>query len=512
MVGPSAQHALMNKPDILSRLESCTNLPTPPDVATRIIDLAKDPEADIGKLADIIRMDPALTAKILRVTNSPMYALRRKTENLRQAIMLLGLNGTLSLALTFSLATAMRGDSRQGFNYDLFWRRSLASATCCRRLGMAIDMNNGEELFLAALLQDIGMLVLDKMDPEFYQSLDVDQSDHTSLQAMEIELLGADHAAIGGWILFKWGVPEYLQYGVLGSHDPASVVAEEDYGQFIECVSVSGPLVDAMSNQEDEQTLLATLGDAAKRLDIEQTRLAELLEQLNADFEEASSLFTTDLKGYQCTEGLMDQARETLILRNLQIIQQSDHMQRATEQLEARTRDLEEKSRRDGLTGLFNRVYLDQATEKEFELAKSHDWPLTVMFVDLDHFKSVNDTYGHPAGDEVLKTAAKLLIDGTRDDDVVARYGGEEFVIILTGTGESGARVVAERLVNAFRSTSHPVEEGKEIVVTASVGMAVMGGSQNFETAVELVTSADKAVYGAKMQGRDRYVVYGDEQ
>ena len=103
----------------------------------RILDLSQDPDVDIGKVADVVSMDPALTAKILRIANSPIYAIRRKTENLRQAIMLLGLNGTLTMALSFSLAASMHNNARQGFDYNLFWRRSLAAATCARRLSVA---------------------------------------------------------------------------------------------------------------------------------------------------------------------------------------------------------------------------------------------------------------------------------------------------------------------------------------------------------------------------------------
>ena len=234
-----AHTSLLDK-QFLDRLEKCTNLPSPPAIAMRILDLSQDPDVDIGKVADIISMDPALVTKILRIANSPIYAIRRKIENLRQAIMLLGLDGTLTMALSFSLANSMHNNACQGFDYNHFWRRSLAVATCCRRLSIVAGLNASEEMFLAGLLQDVGMLALDKLQPDFYQNLGVDQADHVRLQEKERELLGADHAVIGAWLMHKWRLPESFQYMLLGSHDLDLVDPEHVNMPNARCAMVSG--------------------------------------------------------------------------------------------------------------------------------------------------------------------------------------------------------------------------------------------------------------------------------
>ena len=236
--------------------------------------------------------------------------------------------------------------------------------------------------------------------------------------------------------------------------------------------------------------------------------LTVMLETLNKDFMETAMLFETDLTDYGLSEALIDQAKETLMLRNMQLIRQSDCLLDESKDLEDRTRALEERASRDGLTGLYNRAYLDEVIEKEFEMAKAHDWPLAIMFIDLDHFKHVNDTYGHQAGDDILVETARVLSKGTRDDDVVARFGGEEFVIVLRGCGEKPARVLTERMVNTFRKTKHPIKGSEEIVVTASIGFAVMGDGNNFADVKALINAADVAVYEAKSQGRDCSVMY----
>ncbi len=497
--------------ELRARLENCTNLPSPPTVALRIIDLSNDLNVDIGKVADVVSMDPALSAKLLRISNSPIYALRRKTENLHQAITLLGLNGTLTLALSFSLAATMNNNAGQGFDYNAFWRRSLASATTCRRFGLAINLRKGEELFLAGLLQDIGMLVIDKMDPEFYKELAADQGNHLELSASEAATLGADHAVIGGWIMEHWGMPNYLIESVMQSHNREPSADDEMMQEFLDCISLSGPLVDAMHAQDESLGLDVTAAQVKERLGITDEKFRQMMEALEQDFHEAADLFDTDLSDYSFSDTLLDRAKEALIMKNLETMQKAEKLQETAEMLESKTQVLEEKTRRDGLTGVFNRAYLDERIAKEFAMANERGWPMVVMFVDLDHFKQVNDTYGHQAGDQVLQTTARALVDATRDEDVVARYGGEEFVVIAPGQGDETARVIADRLVTMCRQMKHKLAGGHEISVTTSVGVAVLNGQCEFTTVEEILEAADKAVYAAKESGRNRFVIYGDQ-
>ena len=114
-------------PELRKQLESCKNLPTPPGVANKIIRLANDPEADMTRIAEVLALDPAITAKILRIANSPMYARQRKTENLRQALMVIGLNATISLALSFSLLKLVAEENAKAAGWTT---RSTGAARC----------------------------------------------------------------------------------------------------------------------------------------------------------------------------------------------------------------------------------------------------------------------------------------------------------------------------------------------------------------------------------------------
>lgn len=153
---------------------------------------------------------------------------------------------------------------------------------------------------------------------------------------------------------------------------------------------------------------------------------------------------------------------------------------------------------RDSLTGVFNRRYFEMQFEREMNLAERTEQPLTVIVVDLDHFKSINDTYGHGAGDDVLRSVARLMKSRLRNFDTLARYGGEEFFIILPRTNTETALIVAERL----RKTVAEAEFSQCGSVTVSLGVATY--PTHASTSVELRTIADRALYSAKREGRNR--------
>ncbi|HAO31964.1 MAG TPA: GGDEF domain-containing protein, partial [Candidatus Competibacteraceae bacterium] len=138
--------------ELEQRLGFCGNLPTLPAVALKVIELANNPEVHLNDVARVIAMDPALVTKLFRAANSPLYGLRRKPANLRQALSVLGLQGTLALALGFSLMASSRGLRGLPLDLDQFWRRSLLAATASRALGERLKLKNLEELFLAGLL------------------------------------------------------------------------------------------------------------------------------------------------------------------------------------------------------------------------------------------------------------------------------------------------------------------------------------------------------------------------
>ncbi len=156
----------------------------------------------------------------------------------------------------------------------------------------------------------------------------------------------------------------------------------------------------------------------------------------------------------------------------------------------------------DPLTSIYNKRHLLDRLCGEFSFAKRKGVPLSLIMFDIDHFKNVNDTYGHPAGDFVLMRLTKLAQSIIRDEDLFARYGGEEFTIVLKDTGKEGAEVLGERLRSLIEEHEF-VFEGQVIPVTVSVGVATLD-KDSYETEEDLISGADKCLYASKNSGRNR--------
>jgi two-component system, cell cycle response regulator len=165
-----------------------------------------------------------------------------------------------------------------------------------------------------------------------------------------------------------------------------------------------------------------------------------------------------------------------------------------------------ESALRDGLTKAFNKKYFTDRLESEFTFAIRHQSPLVLVMFDIDHFKKVNDTHGHQAGDLVLSEISTLLTAALRAEDVFARYGGEEFAVICRGTDLTQASIVGERMRKAVE-THRFTFEGTHIPVTISVGIAGLPDAA-VKDATDLVARADKALYQSKHGGRNRVTIH----
>jgi diguanylate cyclase (GGDEF)-like protein len=162
---------------------------------------------------------------------------------------------------------------------------------------------------------------------------------------------------------------------------------------------------------------------------------------------------------------------------------------------------------RDGLTGLFNKTYVHQRLDEEFYRSKRYDHDLSLMMIDLDNFKALNDRFGHAVGDHLLRYFSQVIADTIRPSDIAARYGGEEFLIILPETRKEEAQTVAERLLNRISLYPFRVDSRKEDVpFTISIGVTAY--PDHGESAEDLVVLADQALYQAKKDGKNKVAIF----
>jgi diguanylate cyclase (GGDEF)-like protein len=178
---------------------------------------------------------------------------------------------------------------------------------------------------------------------------------------------------------------------------------------------------------------------------------------------------------------------------------------RKNQDLESLNKEFRELAIRDGLTGLFNYRYAQERLEEEFDRATRFERELSVLFIDLDHFKFFNDAHGHQAGDEVLQILSGLMTKSVRESDTLARWGGEEFIVIALETAEEDACRLAERIRKAVIEHAFPNAEQQPLgMISLSIGVA--SRSNGTETYEKLLRLADDAVYSAKDAGRNRTV------
>ncbi len=201
----------------------------------------------------------------------------------------------------------------------------------------------------------------------------------------------------------------------------------------------------------------------------------------------------------------LHEKKRQLELKNRELNQLNDKLHEEISKRKKAEKELLFQVIRDPLTGLFNRRYLEESLEREISKANRQNISLGLIMLDADHFKNFNDTYGHLAGDTVLKHLSKLLIKNSRREDIACRYGGEEFVLVLPGTNRKVARQRAEDLRTIVQNGEAIHHRSKLLPnITISLGIALL--PDHGKTAIELITEADKALYQAKENGRNQVI------
>ncbi|MFA6960339.1 MAG: diguanylate cyclase [Opitutaceae bacterium] len=231
----------------------------------------------------------------------------------------------------------------------------------------------------------------------------------------------------------------------------------------------------------------------------------ELLRTAREKNCETPVIFLTADSSEQVDEAAMEAGASDYLVKGEITPRMLERSIRYSLKLGAAMRELRLLATRDALTGLINRRSFDALLTGEVDRARRFGHPLSLVMLDLDHFKTINDTRGHAAGDTVLAAAARVIESEARNIDRVARIGGEEFAVLLMETDPVDALAVAQRMVEAMRSHPAMLADGSTLALTVSAGVATL--SQVNDSEASLMAAADKALYAAKRAGRDRVVL-----
>jgi diguanylate cyclase (GGDEF)-like protein len=230
-----------------------------------------------------------------------------------------------------------------------------------------------------------------------------------------------------------------------------------------------------------------------------------LLAEIGKQTKETASLFEINLGSAADYEAILKRANDALVDLTLQSQAHATALQQQASTLSQQNEQLRARAETDALTGLANRARFDQVLAEQFHMAEEGGRPLSLLLLDVDKFKAINDLYGHQVGDKVLSALGKLLATAARAQDLAARYGGEEMVLVLPNTAKPSAAAIAESIRRAIcaRPLSVGGATGTGLPVTASIGVATYEPAGPLKAAAHLVKAADLAVYAAKHAGRN---------
>lgn len=301
---PASGSLIQLDPGLAEKLRYSDRLPTLPSVAVRLIELAQNPDSTVTDLLALVEKDPATAARIVRRANSAFYGRRVPVETLREAVIYLGFTPTLSLALAITLVPVLLKDPMRGLNHEHYWRRSLISAAAGRLIGMNIVRGEAEPLFLAALLQDIGMLVIHRVFPGTYVMDLAEQKDHTHVIAVERRKLHSDHARIGAWLLDQWRLPPRIVLAVAASNDPDGVEATGELRPFLQATAASGLMADLWVSPGTQHSLDQDVQRLGRLLGVEAEGLFDMAVSMADQVREIEALFDVSLTESLETEAL----------------------------------------------------------------------------------------------------------------------------------------------------------------------------------------------------------------
>jgi two-component system, cell cycle response regulator len=206
---------------IRQKLEACKSLPSLPPVAVHVLRLCQRENFDIADVARAIGADAPLSAKVIALVNSPLFAMRQEVKTVSQALVLLGVNAVRTIALSVAIAGDLQAHERAGFDHRAFWRRAVFAATAAQDLARLGGLRHPEEAFLAALLQDVGQLALSQAASDQYHPIThTAGTDHKRLIALETQAFGCDHAEVGRWLMAQWAAATTRRAGSVAPKRP----------------------------------------------------------------------------------------------------------------------------------------------------------------------------------------------------------------------------------------------------------------------------------------------------
>ncbi|MDR4509649.1 MAG: GGDEF domain-containing protein [Candidatus Brocadiaceae bacterium] len=488
--------------EILEIIANSPSIPTLPDVATKVLSLSSKEDISTHEVAELISTDASISAKILKTANSALYGFPFRIRTILQAVSRIGLNATQNLVLSSSFLSMQSGDTTSAFNHKKFLEKSLAASSAAKLIMEVIPIVDSEEIFLAALLQDIGELLLANTFPKQYAQVIKSLSQKkNNLIALEQQFIGVDHTLVGYEVAKNWCFPNVFLASIKYHHHPERYDGESENIKFIiHIVHLSGLIANIIHSEDPLEFHKKFCEKSKALLKINDETILKILKQVDTEIEQFANSFDVKIEKPRPIEDILLEANAALGRINITYEQMN-------KELDEKNKELDKLVNIDAMTGVYNYRFLQTFLEKEVKRALRKKEVVSLIFLDIDYFKGVNDTYGHQVGDVILKEICTLVKKHLRDYEILARYGGEEFAIVLTEITKEAAKTLAERIRAKIEEYTFLINDRK-FNVTASFGVAeIKPDLDNYEKD-DLIRFADKALLESKNKGRNRVTVY----
>lgn len=498
------EHPVERAGVLQARIAGIGYLPTTIDVAMKLISLGKDQNASPADYAQLISADAGLSAKVLALANSSWFGVRNRVTRPQVAVSLMGLGTIRTLALSYCL-TGLHHELRLSAEESRqFWSASIYKAIAARRIIGLTDAKLAEEAFAAAIFQDIALPVMYSVARAPMKNM-LENCDICGQQRMEAEraLFGVDHTVAGQQLAQHLELPLCFQDMIRFHHDKRELNDVVDVQPMTVALQVAALLPhhtgvwhandmhllrQALAHVKNEQT-----HDVAGFLREVEREFVVLCQQFQCDSSKAT---VADL--YEQVTREMADNTSRLVVTVQDLMHQAAATGKELHLLLHETNHLEKAAITDALTGTLNRLGFEAYGSEMLEQGADDTRGFAVLYMDLDGFKPLNDTYGHAAGDAALKRFAETAGRTLRQGDLLARLGGDEFVIMLQSVTDDEACKVGERLLANVRQSN----QGHKLTLGLSIGLLWLKPNGDIYPLESVVQAADRLMYQAKRAGR----------
>lgn len=486
----------------IEKFAKSKRIPTLPEVALRLVEIAKQDDPDFAEVSQIIRSDPVVSGKVLKTVNSALFGFRHKVDTVEEAVPKLGITLLRTLILSFHLAQHRTLQKEIEPVLQAIWRCSLTQAVFAELISEHVENVDPAISFLAAMLQDIGVLAMVSESPQEYMDKVLERTELPDVITEERDHFGFSHVDVSAAIVEEWGLGESFAEAILRHHDLVAPPTANPDGMLkvvLQAANLGARMIN--SSRASKVSLDASLdqwvGFLKTHFGFDATLAEEMISEVNQRVGEYSVIFRFNIdEGVRADEVVLE-AKDLL-----QEIALKNQMEAAASAKNANgRRGIDDELYRDELTNLYNRRFMNEYVNDKLAFCIKKRRPMAFLFLDVDKFKSINDTYGHAVGDKAIQHVADWLTLSIRKDDLAIRLGGDEFLVILQMVNEKNFEKTANRIASDIPKLELPEAT---LSISLSVGCSYYQPNRgDIADANWLIEQADQSMYRAKRGGGD---------